>query len=143
MSQAESDLDKIIPQTNEVTVGGKTIEIKTMKVKQLSATIKAIQPFAAAFKAGQGQVDMADIVMNNTDNVVDLVHILTGESKEFIEELGIDELIIVFTRLVEVNLDFFIQKVLPLLSGAMGRLTVGMPNVAKPTSTSGQNSSST
>lgn len=143
MSQAESDLDKIIPQTNEVTVGGKTIEIKTMKVKQLSATIKAIQPFAAAFKAGQGQVDMADIVMNNTDNVVDLVHILTGESKEFIEELGIDELIIVFTRLVEVNLDFFIQKVLPLLSGAMGRLTVGMPSVAKPTSTSGQNSSST
>ena len=143
MSQPESDLDKIIPQTNEVTVGGKTIEIKTMKVKQLSATIKAIQPFAAAFKAGQGQVDMADIVMNNTDNVVDLVHILTGESKEFIEELGIDELIIVFTRLVEVNLDFFIQKVLPLLSGAMGRLTVGMPSVAKPTSTSGQNSSST
>lgn len=143
MSQAESDLDKIIPQTNEVTVGGKTIEIKTMKVKQLSATIKAIQPFAAAFKAGQGQVDMADIVMNNTDNVVDLVHILTGESKEFIEELGIDELIIVFTRLVEVNLDFFIQKVLPLLSEAMGRLTVGMPSVAKPTSTSGQNSSST
>lgn len=142
MSQPESDLDKIIPQPNIVTVGGKSIEVKTMKVKQLSATIKAIQPFAAAFKAGQGQVDMSDIVMNNTDNVVDLVSILTGETKEFVEDLGIDELIIVFTRLVEVNLDFFIQKVLPLLSGAMGRLTVGLPNVAKPTSTSGQNSSS-
>lgn len=142
MSQPESDLDKIIPQPNIVTVGGKSIEVKTMKVKQLSATIKAIQPFAAAFKAGQGQVDMSDIVMNNTDNVVDLVSILTGESKEFVEDLGIDELIIVFTRLVEVNLDFFIQKVLPLLSGAMGRLTVGLPSAAKPTSTSGQNSSS-
>lgn len=139
MLQPESDLDKIIPQTNEVTVGGKIIEIKTMKVKQLSATIKAIQPFAATL-SGQGQVDMASVVMNNMDNVVDLVGILTGEPKEFVEELGIDELIIVFTRLVEVNLDFFIQKVLPLLSGAMGRLTVGLPNVAKPTNTSGQNS---
>ena len=142
MSQAESDLDKIIPQTNEVTVGGKTIEIKTMKVKQLSATIKAIQPFAAAFKAQRDSFDAAEIVMSHTDSVVDLVVILTGETKEFVEELGIDELVILFTKLVEVNLDFFIQKVLPLLSGAMGRLSAGLPSATSPTKTSGQNSSS-
>lgn len=142
MSQAEtSDLDKIIPQPNIVTVGGKDIEVKTMKVKQLSATIKAIQPFAAAFKAQRDSFDAAEIVMSHTDNVVELVVILTGESKEFVEDLGIDELVIVFTKLVEVNLDFFIQKVLPLLSGAMGRLTAGLPNAGSPVKTSGQNSS--
>lgn len=142
MSQLESDLDKIIPQPNVVTVGGKDIEVKTMKVKQLSATIKAIQPFAAAFKAQRDSFDAAEIVMSHTDNVVDLVVILTGESKEFVEDLGIDELVIVFTKLVEVNLDFFIQKVLPLLSGAMGRLTKGLPNVESPTEMSGPISSS-
>ena len=142
MAQAESDLTKIIPETNTVTVGGKALEIKTMKVKQLSATIKAIQPFAAAFKAQRDRFDAAEIVMSHTDNVVELVVILTGESQEFVQELGIDELIIVFTKLVEVNLDFFIQKVLPLLSGAMGRLTKGLPNVESQTKTSGQNSSS-
>ena len=142
MSQPESDLTKIIPETNLVAAGGKNIEIKTMKVKQLSATIKAIQPFAAAFKAQRDSFDAAEIVMSHTDSVVDLVVILTGETKEFVEELGIDELVILFTKLVEVNLDFFIQKVLPLLSGAMGRLSAGLPNATSPTKTSGQNSSS-
>lgn len=142
MSQPESDLTKIIPETNIVVAGGKNIEIKTMKVKQLSATIKAIQPFAAAFKAQRDSFDAAEIVMSHTDSVVDLVVILTGETKEFVEELGIDELVILFTKLVEVNLDFFIQKVLPLLSGAMGRLSAGLPNATSPTKTSGQNSSS-
>lgn len=142
MSQPESDLTKIIPETNLVAAGGKNIEIKTMKVKQLSATIKAIQPFAAAFKAQRDSFDAAEIVMSHTDSVVDLVVILTGETKEFVEELGIDELVILFTKLVEVNLDFFIQKVLPLLSGAMGRLSAGLPSATSPTKTSGQNSSS-
>lgn len=142
MSQPESDLTKIIPESNIVVAGGKNIEIKTMKVKQLSATIKAIQPFAAAFKAQRDSFDAAEIVMSHTDSVVDLVVILTGETKEFVEELGIDELVILFTKVVEVNLDFFIQKVLPLLSGAMGRLSAGLPNATSPTKTSGQNSSS-
>lgn len=142
MSQPESDLTKIIPESNIVVAGGKNIEIKTMKVKQLSATIKAIQPFAAAFKAQRDSFDAAEIVMSHTDSVVDLVVILTGETKEFVEELGIDELVIIFTKLVEVNLDFFIQKVLPLLSGAMGRLSAGLPSATSPTKTSGQNSSS-
>lgn len=142
MSQPESDLTKIIPESNIVVAGGKNIEIKTMKVKQLSATIKAIQPFAAAFKAQRDSFDAAEIVMSHTDSVVDLVVILTGETKEFVEELGIDELVILFTKLVEVNLDFFIQKVLPLLSGAMGRLSAGLPSATSPTKTSGQNSSS-
>lgn len=144
MSQAEtSDLTKIIPEPNTVTVGGKDIPVNTMKVKQLSATIKAIQPFAHAFKAGKGNVDMSEIVMNNTDAVIDLVIIMTGESREFVLELGVDELIQLFTKVVEVNLDFFIQKVLPLLSGAMGRLTAGLPNGGSQTKTSGQNSSNT
>jgi hypothetical protein len=81
--------------------------------------------------------------MNNTDAVIDLVVIMTGESRDFVLELGVDELIQLFTKVVEVNLDFFIQKVLPLLSGAMGRLTAGLPTVESQTKTSGQNSSST
>jgi hypothetical protein len=138
-----SDLASIIPEANLIHIGGKDIEIKTMKVKQLSATVRSIQPFVSALgKNGLVNVDVPNIIMSHTDNVVELVQILTGEDKAWVEELGIDELVIVFTKLVEVNLDFFTRKVLPLLSVAMVKLTGNVREKEAQTPT-GPSSSST
>lgn len=123
-----TDLNKIIPTDEPLTIGGKTITPRTMKVKQLPAVLKAVQPFAGAFKGGVQSLDIPTLLIDHTPNVVELVHQLTGEDKEWVENLELDEMIEVFTKVVEVNLDFFIRKVLPLLSGAMARLGSGLPS---------------
>jgi hypothetical protein len=135
-----TDLNKIIPSDEPMVIGGKTITPRTMKVKQLPAVLKAVQPFAGVFKDGVQSLDIPTLLIDHTPNVVELVHQLTGEDKEWVENLELDEMIEVFTKVVEVNLDFFIRKVLPLLSEAMVRLGGGL---SSKTQISGQASSST
>lgn len=122
----QAEIDKLIPVSNTLTIGDKTIEIKTMKVKQLSQVLKAVRPFIGAFTDKEHPVDIMSLLIANTDDVVSLISILTGESTEWVEELEIDSLVEVFSKLVEVNLDFFTRRVFPSLSQAMGRLNVGV-----------------
>lgn len=122
----QAEIDKLIPVSNTLTIGDKTIEVKTMKVKQLSQVLKAVRPFIGAFTDKENPVDIMSLLIANTDDVVSLISILTGESTEWVEELEIDSLVEVFSKLVEVNLDFFTRRVFPSLSQAMGRLNVGV-----------------
>lgn len=117
----DNDLPKIIPVPVFVTVGGKKIEVKTMRVKQLTKVMAEIQPFIGSFTTTDG-ANLPLILLNHTDNVIGLVSTLTGEPIDWLGELGLDEMVLLFTAVVEVNLDFFIQKVLPAVTTAMQRL---------------------
>ena len=55
--------------------------------------------------------------MENSDTVLELVALLVNKPRDWVDDLGVDELVQLFGAIVEVNLDFFTQRVLPLLSG--------------------------
>ena len=120
--KAADDLNKIIPTPVFVEVAGEKVQIRTIKVKYLSLVLKEIQPFASVFKQSQENVDLIQVAMDHIDNVIVLVATLVEKPQEWVEELEIDELVSVFTKLVEVNIDFFIRKVIPSLSEGMGKL---------------------
>lgn len=121
------DLTKVIPEQRTVTIKGETIAIRQIKVGKLSAVVRAISPFAHLMpKPGdtpeKNPIDIFSLVMQHTDDVIQLLGIILDKPVEWMNDLEIDELVLLAAEVFEVNLDFFIQKVLPSVSMAMGRL---------------------
>lgn len=128
MSTAQKDLEKMIPAKTEIEIRGETIHIPHVKVGMLPAVIQATSPFLPIFtkapggKAAVKKVNFLNLVMDHTTDVVDLVSVVLGREKDWVNDLDLDELITIVAAIVEVNLDFFIQRVLPSVSRVTAQL---------------------
>ena len=125
--RASNELETLLPTPMTVTIKGEEVPVLLIKVGKLSAVVKAIQPFShllpkAGEKAGKKNIDFFDIVMNHTDDAIGLCVVLADRDRAWVEDLDIAELVILLSAIVERNLDFFIQKVLPSVSEATARL---------------------
>lgn len=59
-----------------------------------------------------------NLIANYTDDMYSLVGSMTSlQTADAVSALAVDDLINVFTKVVEVNRDFFMHRVLPLLKG--------------------------
>lgn len=125
------DLNVVIPDEVSVVVNGETLVIHRIKVKQLSMVMATVTPFYEKLKAMKVQnkdvsatlrLDLFTLVTEHCDDVFKLLSVLTDKPIEFINELGLDEAVQLFAAVLEVNLDFFTQKVLPSLSRLMASL---------------------
>lgn len=118
-----NDQQTMIPAANPVVdIAGKPLEIKRMKVRHITPVVMIIKPFAAELKA-MGKVageDLPMLVMQHTPQVIELVSVLSDVPVDQVGEWEIPDLINVFAKLLEVNIDFFIQSVIPSLSKAVG-----------------------
>jgi hypothetical protein len=123
-----NDLQVMAPEPILVSVSGEVIEIKQIRVGQISKAMRIAHPFYENLKAAKDAAKKSDdpgvygfdiytLVMENTDAIIDMVALLCGKDRGWVEDLSLDDLIAVFSAIVEVNLDFFIQRLLPLLSG--------------------------
>lgn len=122
------DLQTIVPEPILVSVNGEPLEIKQIRVGQISKAMRIAHPFYiklkeakdAAKKSGSEEdygFDIYALVMENTDAILDMVALLVSKDRAWVEDLSIENLVALFSAIVEVNLDFFTQRVLPLLSG--------------------------
>lgn len=125
------DLTTVIPEPIVAKIKGETIEVRQIKVGQLPKAMRIAHPFYEQLKSLKDEalkaekegkpftygMDFYKLVMENADPVLEMVALLTGKPREWVDDLEVDELVALFSALVEVNLDFFIQRVLPSLSG--------------------------
>lgn len=123
-----SDLNAMAPNLPTVRIGDEDVVIKNIKVGKLAAIMVALKPIAHKLPhPGQtpdkSPIDMIGLVVEYTPTVIDVVSLVLGKPKEWVEELDLDQLVDLFSKIVEVNLDFFIQKVLPSVLRAMGQLS--------------------
>lgn len=111
------------PQTNEVELStGIKVAVSQIKVKQLpefAAAVKAIFPSGIA---DFDKINITDLVLNSTTEIINIVKICSGVSKQELDELQIDDLIILAGKVAEVNVDFFMKRVLPSLAKASTEL---------------------
>lgn len=138
------DLSKMIPANPTITVGAEQVTIKNLKVGKLTQVVAAIQPFAHLLpKPGNNPtshpIDYFELVINHTDSVIDFTALILDKDPEWVKDLDVDQLVDILSAIVEVNLDFFIQKVLPSVSRAMVKLGSGFS--AKARALSGQSPS--
>lgn len=129
-------LDVIAPEGQQVTLaGGRTITAKPITLGQLPRFVKAIRPAFGALVAlvpassspeagGQGAdpegaldpVELLAAYADHGEAINEAVCIVTGEPREVIDALNLEDALKVLTAVWEVNKDFFAHRVLPLLA---------------------------
>jgi hypothetical protein len=138
MSSEMSDLSVLIPDPVVVMVKDESITVRQMKMKQLPKIMKVVAPYYGKLKESQekakkdkGELDLLGIVMEYFDPVADTVAILVEKDREWVDDLDIDEMVRLLEVVIEVNVDFFIQKVLPSLSRLVKELggVMKVPNL--------------
>lgn len=122
-SAADIDqLNNLIQKDRVKTVNGKEIVIRPFKMKALPEVMRAVQPIVHLI-AMKDKIDITNLIMTYADECLTLTAVLAGEPRAFVDELSMDEGIELFIELIEVNLDFFIQKVLPTVTASVRKIS--------------------
>jgi len=109
-------------------------------VRDLPRFLKAVEPIAAELAAG----DIAAALMRHADAVIEATAIGAGVDRAWLEDQTPDVLAELAAKVLEVNADFFVRRVLPVVTAAADRLaqtasggTSGSPPSSMPDSPTG------
>ncbi|AYB50240.2 DUF6631 family protein [Ralstonia solanacearum] len=108
------DLDKLIPQPAELTVGGESLVILPLKVGRLPDFLRAISPVLQQLQAPK--IDWLGLFIEHGDDLLQAVAVAVGKPRTWVDDLAADEAILLAAKVVEVNADFFTRTVLPRLN---------------------------
>ena len=130
------DLTKVIPQrvtmvvrvtplvkneaTGEMDEGEtvhETVVVRHLRMGDLQPTFQALAPIAHLLKDIRDKktstIDPAALFMTHTTDVMQLIAVVLHKHVDWVKTVDPDDCIDLLTKLLEVNLDFFIQRVLP------------------------------
>ena len=102
-----------------LVIGGEALELTPIRVGELPAFARAIQPAAASLSASP---DWLALLADHGEAVIEAVAIASRHPVDWVAELGLDEAVRLAEAVFEVNADFFIQRVLPGLTKAAARI---------------------
>lgn len=120
-----SDLDVIDPAGMPVDFRGRLFHVKPLKVGQLPAFARAIQPLGGVVQgiaSGTTSLDasmLLGVVANHGEALVLAINIATGIAVEDLNESTPDKLIEVVVAVLKVNADFFKGRLTPAILGAV------------------------
>ena len=115
-----SDLDKLVPQAVEISLAGDVVAIKPLKIGQMPAFLRTITPVMQ--QLGGNGIDWLALFGEHGDDLLTAVSIAIGKPRAWVDALDADEAILVATKVIEVNADFFTRTVMPRLNEQMGGL---------------------
>jgi hypothetical protein len=123
-----NDLEKLIPQAVELTVGGETLAIKPLKVGQMPAFLRAISPVMQHLT--RSEIDWLALFGEHGDDLLSAIAIAVSKPRQWVDDLAADEAIVLAAKVIEVNADFFTRTVLPKLDGLFTRAKGLVPATA-------------
>lgn len=103
-----------------LVIGGERLELTPLKVGDLPAFARAVQPVAASLSASP---DWLALLAEHGEAVIDVVAIASRRPPEWVTNLALDDAVRLAEAVFEVNADFFIQRVLPSLTEAATRVS--------------------
>lgn len=95
------------------------MKLTPVKVRDLPRFLAAIEPVARELAAG----DVLAALMRQADAVITATAIGAGVERAWLEEQTPDVLAELAARVLEVNADFFVMRVMPIITRAAERLT--------------------
>ncbi len=126
-----SDLDVLFPD-RDLAVGGKSLMLKPLSFGQLPRAAKLLQPIAKAVNAaglfaldaasgairmvGDWPMRLIDVTAESGDAVMAFLALATGEDPAWISALNTDDGVLLVRSVLEMNADFFVQRVLPVIA---------------------------
>ena len=123
-----NDLEQLIPQPVELTVGGETLAIKPLKVGQMPAFLRAISPVMQHLM--RAEIDWLTLLGEQGDDLLAAIAIAVAKPRQWVDDLAADEAILLAAKVIEVNADFFTRTVLPKLDGLFTRAKGLAPGTA-------------
>ncbi len=125
------DLNVLEPAGSSVKYRGEALEIVPLKIGQLPKLVRTARPVIDAVLALESLPDenggelvtlVMDLIEQHDDKVFAAAAICTGKDAVWLQEGDIDEFIVLAKTVFEVNRDFFVQKLAPLLGGRAAAL---------------------
>jgi hypothetical protein len=114
---------------------GERIEVKPLTIGQLPKLVRTARPVVNAVLAlqslpedsdGDGFVDLlVGLVADHGEAIYQAAAICIGKTPEWVAGGDLDEFVVLAKALVEVNRDFFVQRLGPLLGSRGGPLSSG------------------
>lgn len=140
----QDDLNKVIPTVKTIIIAGESLPILPFKVGRLPLVLTAIQPVAYVLmgQADGTTLDILSLVIAHTDDSLNLLAVLADKPRAWVDDLGLDDAVTLLSELLEVNLDFFVQRVLPRLLQTVGTLAIAVKSNAEALTAIGQTASS-
>lgn len=117
-----NDLQAFVPEVRRLDIRGQVIEIGPLTVRQIPVMLKAFSAFSgkAASDAGVQRDDWLTLFAEHTDKIVEAIAVATKQPQSWVNDLYADEVILLAEAIWEVNQDFFVNRVLPALTKALG-----------------------
>ncbi|MEF8736811.1 MAG: hypothetical protein V5B35_09525 [Candidatus Accumulibacter necessarius] len=107
------------PLPISIEIHGEVLDLTPLRVGQLPAFVRAIRPFAEQLTTA---VDWLGIFADHGEALLEALAIASRCHRLWIEGLSLDEAIRLGEALLEVNADFFIQRVSPEIDRVASRL---------------------
>lgn len=112
------------PKGAEVEVGGETVKVAPLTVGQLPAFARAIRPLAPALQGGPA--DWLGLLADHGESMIDSVGIATGLKHGHLAGLPPDEFVVLAAAVMEVNMDFFVRRLTPVVSAAAEKMVAAI-----------------
>lgn len=103
-------LEVFAPVPREVEIGGRTLAILPLKMRQLPGFARAAAPFMELIVTS----DYMGALTEHGPAVCDAVAVASGAEREWLDELYPDDMLRLTAAVFEVNLDFFAHRLLPI-----------------------------
>jgi hypothetical protein len=94
------------------------IAVTPIKVRDLPRFLKAVEPIAADLSTG----DIAGALMRHAEAVIEATAIGAGCERAWLEDQTPDVLVELAAKVLEVNADFFVKRVLPVIQSTAEHL---------------------
>lgn len=121
------DLNTLLPTIKSVTINAdsenaEVIKITPFRFGQFQEVIKHISTLKASMSA-DGDVDIMKLIAEHGNEVGDVIALATKKTIAQVNDLSLDEICELALAIVEVNRDFFSQRLTPKLREMGARLT--------------------
>lgn len=117
-------------------VGGKAIRVSPIRVRELAAFTRAMQPVMGEIQHEIQGRDFVGAAMRlaayHTEHVVDIVATGARLDRDWVLDRSVPELLELVSAVLAVNWDFFVRAVMPSLQAAVERIAATLESGSRP-----------
>ena len=113
------------PVPVSVEIAGERIDLTPLKVGEVPAFARAVQPIAASLSASP---DWLALLAEHGEAAIAAIAIATRRPVEWVAGLDLDEAVRLAEAVFAVNADFFIRRLLPSVTQAAARIGLALEN---------------
>lgn len=107
----------------ELTVLGEPITIRPITIGQYPAFARAVRPLMAVVDGEAGEVDVIGLIAEHGEALIEAACVATGRERAWMAGLPPDAFVDLAQAVIEVNLDFFVRRLLPRIQAATDSLS--------------------